>query len=236
MNTRNALRLAHQFEEGSQSEAAAERVQVTLHVDPNDEPIAGQPANVMVEVVGATCGCELRVQQNDQTIAIVPLDQQSSESAIVFPNGGVTDLIVIAGAETFEFEYYVQPEPQPGSSAGGQVLVIGATIAVTAILVAVFAFVGRRRQAKSIGDNSNTEPSESAQHIPVGTRVLTIIGLVLLGVGVFYVLGSHSILEQIPGLANLPHNSHIYIGGGGAVLGLLAIIAGELLRRRVRPS
>ncbi|MFO0704626.1 MAG: hypothetical protein U0517_01445 [Candidatus Andersenbacteria bacterium] len=220
------LLLAHEFEKNA-------TVNVTVHVDPNDEPIASQPTTVFVEVTGEECGCTLTAQQAGQVVARFALTQANSTTFVEGLSEGPLTLTVATHDDSFDFEYYVQPPP---SQALPLALAIGATVLVTAILVGVLAWFGRKKKATT----ATTQPAEVAaapalppqKKFPAGALSLVIIGLILLGVGVFYVLGSHSILEQIPGLATLPHSAHVYIGGGGAVLGLLSLLLGEVLRRR----
>jgi hypothetical protein len=101
---------------------------------------------------------------------------------------------------------------------------LAASVLVTVLIVVIFALIARKRN-KSSGQTGQLKN-------PTSARVLVGLGLFFFGLGAFYSLASHGLHEALPFLAALPHSTHIYIGAGGAVLGLVFLLLGDRVKKR----
>jgi hypothetical protein len=104
---------------------------------------------------------------------------------------------------------------------------LAASVLVTVLIVAAFALIARKR-----GKGATQEGQTSRPSTPTLARVLVGLGLFFFGLGAFYSLASHGLHEALPFLAALPHSAHIYIGAGGAILGLVLLLVGERIKKR----
>ena len=73
-------------------------VGVLLHVDPDDEPLAGETATLYVDIKSAqknaSCGCTLSISQNSATIYTTTLKGASAAVPYVFPAAGIYQITV----------------------------------------------------------------------------------------------------------------------------------------------
>ena len=105
---------------------------VVIHVDPNDDPVAGEPARVFLEIKhkspqfnAAACDCRLRISRDGTTVveqAVRPGDFHSSVASLVFPAGGIYRVAVSgkpsagAGFDPFEVAFDVRVENAAGAA------------------------------------------------------------------------------------------------------------------------
>lgn len=106
---------------------------VTLHIDPDDEPVAGKESKLFVDISDksgrfnpnnpGTCDCLLTIKEKNTILKTLPIVAGGSYTQLryIFPEPG-TYLIVIEGksnkngipfqAFTTRYEYYVRPNNQ----------------------------------------------------------------------------------------------------------------------------
>ena len=106
-----------------------------LHVDPDDDPIAGQTATFLFDIKDkqgkfqlADCDCKVVVQENGQELASQPLSQAGPSTAsfsFVFPKKDVYKVQLIGsplqpnGFQPFTINWDLRVDRQAGEAASG---------------------------------------------------------------------------------------------------------------------
>jgi hypothetical protein len=139
---------------------------VVIHVDPDDNPVAGEPARVFLEIKhkspqfkAAACDCRLRISRAGTTVieqAVRPGDFRAGVASLVFPAGGIYRVAVsgkpAAGAafKAFQvaFDIRVENGAQAPASEGGSVHAHWPALlaALLAALAAGFAIFKTRKK------------------------------------------------------------------------------------------
>jgi len=142
-------------------------VGVLMHVDPGDEPVAGEPSTFMFEITDRRekfsldrCDCRLRVLLNDKEVFNELLKGDNAASVavpFVFADAGIYRAEITgvqrpgAASQAFRvaFDVRVVPNESPESSGPSAVQQYGLLIAAAiAALIALAAFTRKHRRKK----------------------------------------------------------------------------------------
>jgi len=107
-----------------------------FHVDPNDQPIAGMPATIYIELQDKSnllttdnCNCKLVISMLDKEVFAAPIFQPGSASlatktAFTFPEAGVYTVSLEGeptdGIEPFDLDYEVEVKANNNPSNGSE--------------------------------------------------------------------------------------------------------------------
>lgn len=148
---------------------------VTVHITPNDEPLAGQEAEIFVDINDPSggfqpddpgaCTCLLRIQQLDApdvTLQIVA-DGRYPRLLHIFPRGGeailtVTGEAAVAGDATFQpfrssFTFFVRSAPGAPAAPkhGGSVRIILLGVGIGGGTIAFYLLFWPKKRANQDG-------------------------------------------------------------------------------------
>lgn len=129
-------------------------VGVLLHIDPDDDPVAGQPAALYVSVTdkasGAACGCALAVLDGSSTVYAAPLAGQGASVPLTFPHAGIYQIVVTgAGAPMPAFSVTFDQRVEAAAESSGPPLPLYAAAGALILLILVVGmgfFISRTKR------------------------------------------------------------------------------------------
>lgn len=138
-----------------------------LHIDPDDDPIAGKSSTFYFDVKDetnkfsiTTCGCQVKIQQNNQDVYSQPVTQSGAESvsgSFLFPSQGVYQVslvgqpLVAGSFAPFQLTYDIRVSAAPSAASSWWDFVVKHWVygAILVVVIGVYLGVTRYSQRSS---------------------------------------------------------------------------------------